>query len=221
MRHNPVALAFLLAGMVDGGCIEVPRIGGDGFTCPPNAQTCGGARDCYSECYCDTEDTRRCESDCGARGERVQDLDESVWSIASVELEDEVVQLVNEVRAQGVCCGSEGCFDAVPPLSRDADLRRAARAHAQDMADQGYFGHTSRDGRSPFDRIREGLFRGCAMGENIAAGQPSAESVMQSWLDSDGHCANILSESFEWIGVGYHPAPGTREAHVWVQNFGG
>jgi uncharacterized protein YkwD len=201
-----------------GGC-ELPLDEPQTFFCSSDG-TCGGASDCYSRCYCDSEDTIGCEAQCGTRGVRVQDLDESMWTSDWVALEDEVITLVNDARAMGGCCDNEGCFGASEPLSLDTNLRRSARAHAFDMADQGYFDHDSNDGRDAFDRMREAGFRGCALGENIAAGQASAVEVVESWLDSPGHCANILNPQFDEIGVGYTEA-NDRYGNRWVQNFGG
>jgi uncharacterized protein YkwD len=182
---------------------------------------CSGANDCYSRCYCERESTAQCEQQCGPRGTRVQDLDESEWQAQWEEFESEVVRRTNELREEGGCCGDEGCFPSTPALQSDTNLTRSARAHALDMAEQDYFMHDSRDGRSPFDRMREAGFGGCAMGENIAAGQASPEVVVDGWRDSPGHCANMLSPMFDRIGVGYRPAPGQDTPHVWVQNFGG
>jgi uncharacterized protein YkwD len=131
------------------------------------------------------------------------------------------VRLTNAERARGGCCGDEGCFDPTPALESDDLLQSSARSHAVDMAENAYFAHESRDGRSPFDRMREAGFRGCALGENIAAGQETPEDVVQAWRESPGHCANMLSPNFTHIGVGYRPAPQQDTRHVWVQNFGG
>lgn len=176
--------------------------------------------DCYSECFCERADTAACERACGPRGVRVGDLDEDAWMDDWAAEEDEVIALTNAAREEGACCGGEGCFDPAPPLELDPALRSSARAHALDMADRGYFAHESPDGLSPFDRMREAGFMGCGMGENIAAGQPRAGDVVRSWLGSPGHCANMLSPSFQHIGVGYHPADGGSPSPLWVQNFG-
>jgi uncharacterized protein YkwD len=130
------------------------------------------------------------------------------------------VRLTNMERARGGCCKEKGCFPPSSALQADALLTSSARAHALDMAEQMYFSHASMDGRTPFDRMREAGFRGCAMGENIAAGQPTPESVVADWRESPGHCAIMLSPAFERIGVGYRPAPTSSTPHFWVQNFG-
>lgn len=216
------ACMFVCLSLGLAGACELPLEQDSLAFCSADGQTCGLATDCYSRCYCDTEDTTACESRCGPRGARVQDLDQSDWPSDWVAFEDDVIALVNEARAQGGCCGSYGCFGPTPPLSRDDRLRSSAREHALDMAEQNYFSHDSLDGREASDRIQEALYRGCALAENIAAGARTPEEVMQGWLDSPGHCNNLLSDAIdlEWIGVGYAEGDGDYPTY-WVQNFGG
>lgn len=187
--------------------------------CPAGVETCQGADDCVSGCVCEGSMLATCMDRCGGRGgPYVSALDQGEWRDAWTAFEDEVLTLTNAARAAGGCCGDEGCFPPSEPLVLDARLRRAARAHARDMGTQEYFDHRSPDGRTPFDRMREAGFQRCAMGENIAAGQPTPQSVMDDWMNSDGHCANILQPSFELLGVGYYEHD---EQSEWVQNFGG
>ncbi|MGH8879051.1 MAG: CAP domain-containing protein [Stackebrandtia sp.] len=122
-------------------------------------------------------------------------------------LRDGVVRLVNEERA------SAGCGK----VSSNDKLVAAATGHSEDMAANNYFDHTSRDGRTFSDRAAaEGY--DAAIGENIAAGQTSAESVMDSWMNSEGHRANILNCDAKAIGMGVDKSgDGTR---YWTQVFG-
>ncbi len=101
----------------------------------------------------------------------------------------------------------------LPALEYDVDLALAAQRHAEDMAANGYFDHTSQDGRDFGQRASDAGYTGSPRGENIAQGQQSPESVMESWMNSPGHRANILSEGSNEIGVGF------AESH-WVQVFG-
>ena len=117
---------------------------------------------------------------------------------------DQVVALVNSARA------SAGCG----PLRGDARLAAAAQGHSDDMASQGYFSHTSLDGRTFADRVRVAGYPNPG-GENIAQGQRSAQAVHDAWMNSEGHRANILNCSFTAIGVGLHAGSWT-----WTQNFG-
>ncbi|MEU6731112.1 CAP domain-containing protein [Nonomuraea wenchangensis] len=122
--------------------------------------------------------------------------------------ENEVVRLVNAERAKAGC----------GPLTHDAQLRAAAFGHSDDMAKQNYFSHTSKDGRSFTDRIRAaGFTGGSAWAENIAFGQSSPASVMQSWMNSAGHKANILNCRFNLIGVG--AAKNAQGRIYWTQDF--
>ena len=92
--------------------------------------------------------------------------------------------------------------------------------HAVDMATQNYFSHTSLDGRSPWDRIDEAGYPHFGAGENIAAGQRTAEDVVTAWLNSPGHCRNIMNPSFDELGVGYAYDAASTYQRYWVQNFG-
>jgi len=114
-----------------------------------------------------------------------------------------VFEIVNEERAKV----------GLPPYKYNPDLATAAQDHARDMQQQDYFSHSSQDGRSFSDRVDETAYSGFASGENIALGQRDPESVMSSWMSSDGHRANILSEGSDEIGIGFVD-------NYWVQVFG-
>ena len=139
------------------------------------------------------------------------------WPSEQALLEEEVLRLTNEVRAAGANCGSEGVFGPAPPLTMDPALRCAARRHTRDMIDRDYFDHVSPEGEHPWDRLDAAGYSWRAVGENIASGQREPESVVQGWLRSDGHCANIMSEEFADTGVG--AALDGTSPH-WTQVFG-
>jgi uncharacterized protein YkwD len=88
------------------------------------------------------------------------------------------------------------------------------------MAVHGYFAHNSQDGRSPFDRMRAAGYRGGLMGENIAAGQPTPAAVMDAWMHSPGHRANILNCGYKVIGIGVFTLAGSPYRIYWTQDFG-
>lgn len=123
---------------------------------------------------------------------------------------DDVITLTNEERAKY----------GLPALAYDSQLTQAAQGHADDMAQNNYFDHTSLDGRSPGDRITETGYIWNACGENIAAGYADAASVVNGWMNSDGHRANILASFFCDIGVGYAYNAAADYDHYWVQDFG-
>jgi hypothetical protein len=85
------------------------------------------------------------------------------------------------------------------------------------MAETGHFSHTGRDGSTPFSRMAAAGYRGTMMGENIARGFTSPAAVMNAWMNSPGHRANILNDGFTDLGVGI---AGTGSGMCWVQNFG-
>lgn len=146
----------------------------------------------------------------------------AAWDPAWSQWEEDVLQLVNDARSSGANCGSEGSFAPASPVSMDPMLRCSARLHSEDMFVRDYFSHENPDGEDPFERMAEAGFEGGWMGENIAAGQQTPEEVMQAWLDSDGHCSNIMNPNFTLVGVGYYPGGANWQEgqHFWTQNFG-
>ena len=129
-----------------------------------------------------------------------------------------VVELVNAARSHGRKCGRER-YPAAPPLGVSRDLNDAAADHARDMARRKYFEHRGRDGSQPKDRVLRAGYKSRLTGENIALGPESAEEVVAGWLDSPGHCANIMDARFQEIGVGVATGRGRGQIY-WVQNFG-
>ncbi|GAA2865670.1 CAP domain-containing protein [Nonomuraea rubra] len=123
--------------------------------------------------------------------------------------ENLVVRLVNARRAK-----KKGCR----ALRHHPQLHRAARGHSADMAEQGYFSYTSRDGRTFTDRIREaGFTGGTRFAENIAKGQRTPAEVVQSWMDNSGTKAAIMDCRFTFIGVG--AVEDSDGAIYWTQDF--
>jgi uncharacterized protein YkwD len=118
----------------------------------------------------------------------------------------EVLRLVNEERAQVGC-------SAVAANSSLADL---AQDFSEDMAARGFFDHTDPSGASPWDRAAKAGITDLG-GENIARGQADAAAVMDAWMNSPGHKANILNCDFKTLGVGVHFGSG---GPWWTQDFG-
>lgn len=132
-------------------------------------------------------------------------------------LERQVFELTNEMRAEPRQCGSYGLQPAVGPLKLDEVLTTAARGHSQSMADNNFFDHVYQ-GLEAGDRILAAGYIWSAWGENIAAGQTTAKQVVQEWMDSPGHCVNIMAANYTEIGVGYAEGPGQYGVY-WTQNF--
>jgi uncharacterized YkwD family protein len=122
-------------------------------------------------------------------------------------LEKEVVTLVNAERAKA----------GLPALKANAELSNVARLKSQDMIDKNYFSHTSPTYGSPFDMMKKFGIKYSAAGENIASGYPTAKAVVDGWMNSPGHRANILSKSFTEIGVGL--AKSSNGTSYWTQMF--
>ena len=107
--------------------------------------------------------------------------------------ETEVIRLVNEIRARY----------GLKALTENWELSRVARYKSQDMRDRRYFSHTSPTYGSPFDMIKAFGLSYRSAGENIAYGYRTPEAVVNAWMNSPGHRANILSANYTQIGVGY------------------
>jgi uncharacterized protein YkwD len=125
-----------------------------------------------------------------------------------------VLQLVNEVRANGTRCG-ERSFAPAPPLQESATLNSVAYEHAADMARHDYFEHVDLTGHTPADRVRATGYREKLVGENIAYGPTSAEEVVAGWLHSPGHCENIMEPRFAEMGLALAPGHGERHGLYW------
>ena len=126
------------------------------------------------------------------------------------------LQLVNEVRARGARCG-ERTFAPAPPVKLSDTLAGVAFGHATDMARHNYFEHEDRTGHSPADRVRAVGYQEKLVGENIAYGPKSADEVVQGWLDSPGHCENIMDPRFAEMGIAFAPGQSTKRGLYWVQ----
>ena len=126
------------------------------------------------------------------------------------------LQLVNNVRARGTRCGNE-LFGPAPPVTLSSTLGRVAFGHADDMATNNYFEHRDLSGKSPSDRVRATGYQEKLVGENIAYGPKSVDEVVQGWLDSPGHCENIMDPRFVEMGLGYAKSHDSKHALYWVQ----
>lgn len=119
-------------------------------------------------------------------------------------VEQEVVKLVNAERAKA----------GLPALKEDWELSRVAKYKSQDMHDKNYFDHTSPTYGTPFTMMKSFGITYKSAGENIAKGQQSASEVVNAWMNSAGHRANILNKNYTHIGVGY-----VKDGNYWSQMF--
>lgn len=144
------------------------------------------------------------------------------WPPAFQTWEEEVLQRVNEARALGHDCDTKGSFGPAAPLTMNASLRCAARKHAADMSARNFFDHTNPDGETFDQRIeRAGYGSYNQVGENIAGGSDldNAKTAVDGWLESDGHCANIMNPNYTEFGAGAYEGTGELTFY-WTQEFG-
>lgn len=128
-------------------------------------------------------------------------------SSSNLTYEQKVVELVNVERQKA----------GLPTLKMDSAISNVARAKSKDMAVNNYFAHQSPTYGSAGDMLRQFGISWSAWGENIASGQRTPEIVVNAWMNSPGHRANILSNNFSKIGVGY--VTNSNGTPYWTQIF--
>jgi len=132
----------------------------------------------------------------------------------TLSFEEELLDLLNQTRVQA----------GLDPLSSDPLLTNAAENHSESMAADDFFSHTGADNSSPFERMQLEGYQFRAAGENLAAGYSTPESVLEAWMNSPGHRANILNSNFTEIGVGYdylaNDTGSVNYGHYWTLDFG-
>lgn len=122
-----------------------------------------------------------------------------------------LLQLINKVRQKGCRCGDTWYYP-VPPLKWNAQLEKAALKHSVDMYKKNYFSHTAPDGSRAGKRLEQAGYPWSAYGENIGKGYKWEYEVVEGWLNSPGHCKNIMSRRFAEMGAG-------RVGTIWTQAF--
>ncbi|MBL8271452.1 CAP domain-containing protein [Steroidobacter sp.] len=129
-----------------------------------------------------------------------------------------VLALVNAARSKARKCGRTE-FAAVPAVTLSAMLSRAALLHTQDMAKRDFFEHVGSDGSKVSDRVARVDYKWRTVGENIAIGAETPESVVQGWIESPGHCANIMSPGFTEMGIAFVVERKSEAGIYWTQVF--
>lgn len=141
---------------------------------------------------------------------------------------------INQARTMQQDCGSRGVFPATHTLTWNDKLYKAAYQHSNDLAQSNTFSHSGSGTESDWtgislgksssmvERIEDYEYEWRSLGENIAAGTNTntAEKVIQQWLDSDGHCANLMNSNFIEIGMAMVKNTNATYTHYWTQNFG-
>lgn len=129
----------------------------------------------------------------------------------------EILSLVNQARSKGRRCGGKGYFPPAGPVAWNGNLAQAALDHSVDMATKEYFEHDGQDGSKPSTRAAAAGYPSKFVGENIGLGHMTLEEQIQGWLNSPGHCANIMKADYKEIGAavafGYYEQNGFSREH--------
>jgi uncharacterized protein YkwD len=129
-----------------------------------------------------------------------------------------VLTLINELRTQQQTCGIES-YGPVGKLTLNALLTSAAQEHSDNMANYDFFSHTGLDGSTIATRVTAQGYTWSYVAENIARGQTSAQSVVDTWMASDGHCKNIMSENATEMGLACSENSNVSYTYYWTQVF--
>jgi len=144
--------------------------------------------------------------------------EEVAENCAGSEFARSMLASINNYRAEARHCGDQA-MPAVAPLSWNCTLAESSRLHSLDMATNNFFDHTGSDGLSVGNRVTNAGYRWRTVGENIAAGQTSIEQVMQGWINSPGHCVNIMRSSYTEVGAALVTDDTSDYRRYWTQNF--
>ena len=128
------------------------------------------------------------------------------------EFQQEMLDAINDVRAVPRKCGNT-MFPSAGPVGWDYLLEQAAQRHSTDMFDNGFFSHEGSDGTNASHRVSDTGYEWLSIGENIAFGFATIDGVINGWLSSPGHCANIMSPYWQHMGV-------SKVDKYWTQVFG-
>lgn len=139
-------------------------------------------------------------------------VDATEADISSGVNKTELLQLVNDARKKGCQCG-DTYYPSAPAVTWNEKLEKAALSHSNEMFRNDYFSHTDRSGNNAGVRIEAAGYRWKAYGENLAHGFMNEKEVVQGWLNSPGHCKNIMNKSFKEMGV-------AKAGNYWTQDFG-
>ena len=162
---------------------------------------------CQVKTDCKDQNTEQGQNPGNAQNKDDQASKDEQVSTGQSSMTSQVVSLVNTERAK----------QGLTALKSDSKLAELAQKKVEDMAKNQYFSHTSPTYGSAFDMLKAAGYTYKTAGENIAMGQKSAASVMDGWMNSSGHRANILNTAYEKIGVGY--AVSQNGTSYWVQIF--
>lgn len=133
-------------------------------------------------------------------------------AFAQNDMQQEMLEKINAVRAKGCNCSGQFMKPA-EPLEWSSTLLTSALRHAQDMDANNYFSHYSLNGNDIGDRLDEVGYRWSFCGENLGSGQKSFDEVLSDWIDSKSHCLMLMNDEVEEVAIGV-------SGKYWVQHFG-
>ena len=127
---------------------------------------------------------------------------------------------INQYRAKGANCHTAGQFESARPLVWNALLQQAATGHSQEMATKNHFSHTSLDGRTLFNRITTTGYAWSSVGENIATSDSTVIAVVDGWMASDNHCANVMKATFRDVALTCVASSTGKHGAYWTMDVG-
>lgn len=189
------------------------------MTCNGTECVCRKGDMCDGDCW-DLSSTKhhcgRCDNPCSDSHACVE------GECIEISSRREVVSVLaetNEGRSKTQDCGIHGFKAPVGEVQLNDLLMLAAQAHTDDMIQMNKMQHEGSDDSTPFERAKRQNYPGSTIGENVAMGQTDGSEVVAAWIDSDGHCQNLMNGRFDEMGVGYGISPMTGRS-FWTQLFG-
>ncbi|MEL6140250.1 MAG: CAP domain-containing protein [Bacteroidota bacterium] len=131
--------------------------------------------------------------------------------VAVSEMAQSVMDLVNQWRTNGCRCGNQN-MPPVSALTFHNDLMEAAQSHSQDQASMNRMQHAGSDGSNVGQRVTRSGYTWRAVAENVAWNYQTAESVVNGWINSEGHCRNIMNSNYRHMGI-------AQQNWFWTQVF--
>lgn len=212
VRIHRSALWLVVAVFIAGCGAETPTGEGDnsGFGVEENANSNGESQN-------DGEEGERCVETIDGDyvcpfGCRDDDRWPSDWHQHARRLVDEI----NKKRTEGVECAGES-MPSVEPVELNPTLVEAARCHAQDMGENEFFAHEGSNGSTEVERADEAGYSSEYVGENLAKGQRNPRDVVEGWIESEGHCVNLMHAEYRETGAAFVEVGGTT---YWAQTYG-
>jgi len=140
---------------------------------------------------------------------------------SAMSCEDDLIEaltLINQLRAESQTCGST-TYPAVDAVTWSSTLTLAAEAHSSNMANYNFFSHTGLDDSTVGNRVSAQGYEWSYVSENIAAGQTSVQAAVDGWMESEGHCINIMSENAQEMGLACAVNNDADYRYYWTQVF--